>query len=213
EGLGGQIQIDSKVGEGSTFWFTARFEKPKTAAAKHVLSRRPLQGVRVLIVDDNAVNRRVAEQYVVSWGMRPDCASSAREALQLLDCQRATDGYLVGLLALQMPEMDGIALAREIRRDPRWKDLKLALLTSIGDLATYRSLQPSLFCGCLTKPITKAQLYECLAKMVSEDEAPAPLSSSRSREATADRSQGGAVSLARLARILLAEDNAVNQRV
>jgi len=197
-----------------TFWFTARFEKQKTIAAKSPCPERPLRGARVLIVDDNAVNRTVAKQYVVSWGMEAECAVGGAEALELLGQQSEHQCYDLALLDMHMPEIDGIALAKQIKANPRWAGMKLVLLTSVGASGICKSLPASLFHVCLTKPITKAHLFECLTKTISDRRGSPSLSSPRvPLSAQAPSLRAASYPGAKPMRLLLAEDSAVNQRV
>jgi len=205
EQMGGEISVESVPGQGSTFWFTATFEKQDNACARHHWPTPSLQGLRALIVDDNKANRTIIEHYVASWGMQAESASSAQEALQLLDAKSPGEAPHLALLDMHMPETDGLMLARQIKTDSRWADVKMILLTSISEAELRRTVRDSLFSACLTKPITKAQLHTCLEETVSIPGTSAPAQPSHSAATEPETLKP--------ARILLAEDSIVNQKV
>jgi CheY-like chemotaxis protein len=169
--------------------------RPYLAGPKLHLSDR-----RMLIVDDNATNRRILTTVVGGWGMMPRAARSAREALNWL---RAGEHFDVGIFDMQMPEMDGVMLAREVRQVPGGEDLPLVLLSSLGQREV--TAEKKLFAAALTKPVKPSQLFDVLAGMFTE---PVPTVPSTH---IVPRTQGPAP--ASSARVLLAEDNAVNQKV
>ena len=200
--MGGVMWVQSVEGKGSTFSFSMRAEfvpaRPRPFLAGPKLH---LNGRRMLIVDDNATNRRILTGLVSGWGMVSRAAQSASEALDWL---RAGEGYDVAVLDMQMPEMDGVMLAREIRRLPGGEKLPLVLLSSLGqrDIASERSL----FNASLTKPVKPSQLFDVLAGSFKDAEVapPAPM---RVEPKVAAQKSGHSV------RVLLAEDNVVNQKV
>jgi CheY-like chemotaxis protein len=199
--MGGTIDATSEVGVGSRF----RVEIPFTPAEADVPAPVPaasLGNLRVLIVDDNATNRRIFEAYVASWGMRPDVASDADEASALLhDAADAADPYDVALLDFNMPGEDGIALARRITASPSLNRTRLILLTSSGhtppDETTTGIGQH------LTKPIRQSRLLDAIAAaMAAGTGTPAP---SQPAVAPMPPPAAGAPR-----RILVAEDQPVN---
>jgi PAS domain S-box-containing protein len=198
--MGGTLWVESVEGEGSTFHFeveareTAAPPGPDRAAAEPQIAGR-----RLLVVDDNATNREIVRRLAESWGMLVEVVEDPAEALELV-CRG--DPFDVGVLDMQMPGMDGLELAREIRR---WRDeqaLPLLLLTSIGHLAEARGA--SEFSAQLTKPVKSSQLYDVLVKLLAAAEAPHPAASG-----DRDASSAAAVPL----RLLVAEDNAVNRQL
>ena len=198
--MGGTMWVQSEMGKGSTFSFTVRTEfvpsrpRPFLAGPKLHLNDR-----RMLIVDDNATNRRILATVVASWGMLPRAAHSASEALKWL---RAGELFDVGVLDMQMPDMDGVMLAREISRLPGESKLPLVLLSSLGVRDVKAEKQ--LFAAALTKPVKPSQLFDVLAGIFKDLEPPS---------ITKVRPPRVVSTTAKTVRVLLAEDNLVNQKV
>jgi two-component system sensor histidine kinase/response regulator len=215
--MGGEIGVDSRAGEGSTFWFTARFAKTPPQATTSVAERGVLKGVRVLVVDDSAINRAILRHQLSGWGMHDDAVGSGGEALLALrDAANRGEPFDIAILDMLMPGMDGLALATAIQADRRIADVRLAMLTSLGHSTNVVALQSVGVARVLSKPLKRAQLYDCLTGLVARRPAPAPFdasSAARPRQAgrstPADDPRGGA----RQPRVLLAEDNLINQRV
>ena len=210
ERMGGEIGAVSTLGHGSTFWFTAEFDRGQDRAHPAPPSG-DLSGLPVLIVDNNATNRRIMQHYVHGWGMLAELASSGEEALARIAEHHAENRgfcpYAFGLLDLQMPDMDGIALAERIRADASTRNMRLILLTSRSELGICKTVRERLFTDCLTKPIGKTQLRNCLVSArdrAHKVESAVPASKARPAESTVTD---------RKLRVLLAEDNVVNQKV
>ncbi len=201
EAMGGGIGVRSAPGTGSTFWFTARLAAPAAA----VPSSEPdidLRGLRVLIVDDNATNRTILERLLQSRGVVTDSAASGPEAIERLRAA-AGDGTTphVAVVDLQMPDMDGLQLARAIKADPALADIGLVLLASMIWAGQRATATETGIAATLTKPVRRASLFDCLARFTG---APA-----RARLAVAERPAAARAG----SRILVVEDNIVNQRV
>jgi two-component system, sensor histidine kinase and response regulator len=203
--LGGEIGVESTLGSGSSFWFTARVgrysgELPDTMIHNY----EPVSRTRVMIVDDNATNRTILQQQVESWGMSPEVASCGAEALLKLSEAARTNPFPVAILDMIMPGMDGLSLARAIRSNPEIPQPKLLLLTSadMGEAAAARDLDIS---HCLAKPLRSSWLYNCLVEMVCSD-----FKRSRGREA---EPYPHPAELFEATSVLLVEDNGVNQMV
>jgi len=200
--MGGQIGFSSIPGQGSTFWFTARFEKQMTPA-KTALTQANLSNLHVLIVDDNQTNRRILEDQMQAWGIRATCAAGAQEALEKLqDSNEAR--FDVVVLDMHMPGMNGISLAEVIKADPRLARARVVILTSLGQLMDDTQLERIGIYACLVKPVKQARLYECLTGMRSLPKKPVE-NKPVARGADGTKTEP--------LRVLLAEDNVVNQKV
>ncbi|HYV06322.1 MAG TPA: PAS domain S-box protein [Blastocatellia bacterium] len=212
ERMEGEIGVDSAPGRGSTFWFTARFglQPHKTSELE---DKPQLEGLRVLVVDDNETNRTLVHHQITSWGMRNGNAASGAEALKLLRLAAAAgDAYKIAILDMQMPEMDGLMLAREIKADQSIAGTRLVMMTSLGPRDD-NLLKQSGIEVCLRKPVKQSQLFDCLATVAAsrlpEVESSSPVNVSGIASSQDDTGSGARA----LVRVLVAEDNVVNQRV
>jgi two-component system, sensor histidine kinase and response regulator len=203
--MGGRISVESRPGEGSTFNFTARFEVQQHGMEKPPAPWRTLTGLRVLIVDDNATNRRILEEVFSNWHMRPMAVESGVAALGTLEESRRADRpFALVLLDGHMPDMDGFSVAERISQDRRHAGIKLVMLTSAGqpeDVARCRKLGISAY---LTKPIKQSELFDVIVDAIGHSMAEKPLAPQRHRRARPAQ---------RTLHVLVAEDNQVNQLV
>lgn len=207
----GEIRVRSSLGHGSTFSFHAEFEK-QPLSTKPVM-KSDLIGLHVLIVDDNATNREILEHHTRAWKMRNDSAANGRQALEMLRSASGSDPYDLAILDMQMPEMDGLMLAHAIKSDPTIAPTRLVMLTSLGNQLDAADMKSSGIEACVLKPVRQSRLFNRLAEVMS-DHVPYPKSQAMA-EALKQAPVPPPVEKppAPVARILLAEDNMINQKV
>ncbi len=206
--MGGRLWVESEPGRGSVFHFTAHFEAQHTSAKRPALAGQiSLVGLPALIVDDNATNRRILNRTLSNWGMKPVPVESGHDALLAMDqaCAAGAPFALV-LLDCHMPEMDGFVLAAEIKQRPRLTGTPLIMLTSAGQVSDCERRRDLGIVACLTKPVKQSVLLSTIIKTLSK-------ASSGALSWPARAAQPVPVSKSRSLRILLAEDNTVNQRL
>ena len=210
EMMQGRIWVESEVGHGSKFHFTARLEKaqrPALPSPELVLEPRALAGVRALIVDDNATNRRLLEELLNRWDVLAESASGAEAALDAMR-RRRTEGraFHIVLTDAQMPQVDGFELAERIRRDPDLAGPVIMMLTSVGehgDAARCRALGVRAY---LTKPIRQSELREAVAGALGITLHRRSTAALLTRHSLREAARGGL-------RILVVEDNPINLRL
>ncbi len=203
--MGGKIWVESQVNQGSTFHFTARFGLSKEPANyEYPVSLTDLQTLRVLVVDDNATNRRILQAVVSGWQMIPTMVDKGSAALAALkDAQQLGTPFQLVLLDYQMPEMDGLRVFEEIRANAALADTAVILLTSAAQHGMAAHCQRLGMGDYLTKPILQRDLLEAISRLFSK-------AGFKGQKADAPRQEIARISQRSL-RILLAEDNKVNQ--
>ena len=200
--MGGNVWVESKVGEGSTFNFTIRTKTSNKSVAENVLvpGFANLQGKKVLIVDDNHTNLVILKSQLEYWKLVPVTCSSARGALEVLS---ADNSFQLVISDMQMPEMDGAGLAMAIKNMP--KPVPVIILSSIND--TSRKSYPGLFSAVLTKPVKQNHLLKSICTELGD----------RRESVPQDERQNSVLDVAFASRyamdILIAEDNPVNQKL
>lgn len=211
--MDGSIGVRSKVGEGSTFFFSALFDKGKKSE-EAFFPAEDIKDTRVLVVDDTRMNHEVFTAYLKSMGCLADSAFDGQKALKMLRQAAGNLPYQIALIDMQMPGMSGEELGQAILQDEDIKETILVMLSSIGRRGDSARLKNIGFQGFLTKPIKKGQLFDCLRTVISLSETGVPgsakpfVTSFSIREATETR----VVNMAKQ-RIMLVEDNIVNRKV
>jgi len=209
--MNGDITVKSELGKGSSFSFNAEFEK-QTIALKSI-AHQDLSNLRVLIVDDNATNREILDHHTRMWKMRSSMAETGEQALQMMRADAVKDPFELVILDMQMPEMDGLMLGRAIKADPLIAKTKLVMLTSLGNQIDNEELKKAGIEACVLKPVKQSRLFSRIAEVMAGH-----------MPVQRKKTQTGTLSLKspipppanlgkKPVRILLAEDNIINQKV
>ncbi len=204
--MGGRIGIKSEPGRGSEFWFTATFKKSDNEV-QELTKPDALKGTRILIVDDNATNRDILSIQFRAWGIRTEEAEDGPAALKILyDSLDIDDPFKIAVLDMQMPGMDGETLGRVIKSDKKLAEIRLLMMTSLGQRGDSKRMKEIGFSAYLTKPVRQSELFEALAALAGLQTI-----------AVKNRDLVTKYSLSEMKldkfRILLVEDNITNQQV
>jgi signal transduction histidine kinase/DNA-binding response OmpR family regulator len=202
--MGGRIWVESAVGHGSAFHFTANLGVARASELSQSVAPMPLAGLGVLVVDDNTTNCRILEEMLSNWGMRPTLATSSAAALRCL--KQNEERFAVILTDSKMPDMDGFTLVEQLRRSPELAgEAAVIMLTSAGqrgDAARCRELGVAAY---LTKPVSRQELFDAIVQVLGASGSQAKPPGLITRHTLPQEK--------RRFRVLLAEDNAVNQRL
>lgn len=208
EAMDGVLGLKSEPGIGSDFWFDVTFQKIKTDIQPEMKispSSVDIRATRILGVDDNQTNRLVLTKMMEGFGCRIDTAASGARGIEMLHkAARSGDPYHVVVLDMQMPGMDGEQTARAIKSDPLVKDVKIVILTSMGKRGDAVRLEALGCSGYLLKPVKQQMLHEALVAVINREE-----ETKRgivTRHVIAEKRAGDK-------RLLLAEDNSINQKL
>jgi CheY-like chemotaxis protein/anti-sigma regulatory factor (Ser/Thr protein kinase) len=210
--MGGRLWVESVVGQGSTFHFTTQLGVQRRPLATSLPTAVDVRDLPVLVVDDNATNRRILHEMLTHWQLKPTAVESGSMALVVLErAQKAGTRFPLVLLDAHMPEMDGTTVAERIKQNPSFAGVTILVLSSGEELETMARCRKGGVAGYLRKPITRAELWDALMMALSRPEGKEDrtdlLSARHCLQHTAET-----MSMRRL-RILLAEDNVVNQRL
>ena len=206
--MGGEIGAESQAGKGSTFWFTVSFARQPEQPGAPRINSRAIAGVRVLVVDDNETNRLMLARLLESWQCRWAEAADAHSALEQLQAAAAAgDPFRIAVLDMRMPEVDGEALGRMIKADPKLEPTTLVMLTSAGQRNDAARVKQAGFDDYLIKPVRSSRLLDCLKTAIS------PKPQTHSSPHPVRPGTKGVAENGQKTRILVADDNTTNQLV
>jgi len=217
EAMGGEVGLDSRVGEGSKFWFTLPVLLPDESEASETRAFTDLEGLRALVVDDQVTNRKVIKKQLASWGVFAVEAESFETALHALrSATMRSRPFDVALIDGFIDDRHGLELARAIRNDEEIPSVRLILVCTFGQRPPENELKEAGFRATLMKPVRRSELYDCLVTVTTH----VALGARPSLDAAAHDEAGSdvpeddsALSLKPQATLLVVEDNPINQQV
>ena len=209
--MGGELAVESTLGEGATFGFTARFARSSKVVAsdKYLLSGE----YRALIVEDDPAARAIFHRYLTSWGIAVTAVANGAEALACLHERALREPFDIAILDYMMPHIDGLDLGRQIKADPRFANVRMILVTAYDSRGRGKSAIAAGFSSYLMKPVHQSQLFNAIAEAVHEGSVPVARSAPEHVEPPPAESTEAVAEPATGKRVLVVEDNVVNQRL
>ena len=205
--MGSEIRVDSEPGHGSLFSFVLDFPLQEEEKGNGVFVPGDLKGKKILVADDNAVSREILSELLASYGFKPDAVETGKAALETLRDDKGKTPYDLVLLDWKMPGMDGIETTRQIRSELNFPDLPIIMMTGFGREEIMQRAHKAGVNAFLMKPVKQSLLFDTIMEVFGQK--PAKIT-------TAYKPQTGeqtAIRKIRGARVLLVEDNAINQQV
>ncbi len=208
----GEIGVESVPGEGSTFWFQLPFERqPAVESDSPIRDVEKINGLRLLLVEDSETHRRILHQQFEQWKIQDETAATTAEAMAMIQAAAmAGNPYPLLIIDIDMPETDGLSLAQTIKNDPTMASSRIIMITNLLNRLNTTTMKATGISACLVKPVRQSRLLECLVDAMSASGAASAQPMDADPRALNSAFEPAAT---RNVRILLAEDNVVNQRV